>query len=124
MPTYLAGKTGWLLTGSTNTTMREWRLEMEAAEADISNFLSGGYAEFLTGLISSRITASGPLDAAAQVAIGSSYAMNLGAGNNYFITFNAVLTRITPSTAVDQAAKLDLSFRTNGVFNSTFAVAS
>lgn len=124
MPTYLSGKTGQLALANANTTMREWRLEMEAAEADISNFTSAGFAEFLTGLISSRITCSGPMDAAAQVAIGSSYAMTLGAGNNYVITFNAVLTRVTPSTAVDQAAKLDLSFRTNGVFNTTFAVAS
>lgn len=117
----MAGKTGWVKVGGTSYTLREWRLEMSAAEVDVSNFTSSGYAEWLAGLLSSRLTARGPLDANNQWTVTSTYTLNLGLGGNYYTTATAVLTRVSAGTAVDQAATVDLEFRVNGNFTSTFS---
>jgi hypothetical protein len=129
MATFISGKTGWLKSTSGNTTtnytMREWRMEINAAQADVSNFTSGGFAEFITGLVSGRVTARGPLDLNTQLTTGNTYTLNLGLGTsgntNCYTTMTAVLTRVAPSTAVDQAGQVDIEFQTSGSFNTTFS---
>lgn len=122
MPTYLAGKTGWLKSGNTSYSMREWRLEMSASQVDVTNFTSGGFSEFLVGFITGSLTTRGPMDAANQFTVGNAYTVNVGMGNNYYTTFSGLLMRVSASTAVDQAGMVDLEFKTNGSFNTTFAV--
>lgn len=83
---------------------------------------SGGYSEFIVGFITGRVTAQGVLDPANQFSAGTTYTFGLGLGSNYNVTFSGVLMRVSISTNVQGAAEFDIEARTNGSWNTTFAV--
>lgn len=123
---YMSGKSGWLrLSNNANITARSWALSLNAARVDVTNFTSGGFSESLAGFASGTVSAQGPLDSALQLTVGDTLTnMSLGIGNNYFVTFSGVLTKVDVSTAVDKAGEFNFELATNGVFNTTFATAS
>ena len=127
MPTEaLAGKSGWLKISGTAYPFREWNLRMTATRIDITNFLSGGYSEFIAGFASGTVRARGFLVRTLQLALGQVFtagSVSLGCGGGLAVTFGGTLMDLSASTAVDKATELEIEIVTNGYFDTVFAPA-
>lgn len=132
MPTLthaLAGQGGSLKKNGTPYPFKSWRLKLSCAALDVTNFLSEGFSEIMAGIKSGELTAQGLLVPELQLTLGERTTFSLGAGTDvngiaYGITFTGVVLDITPSTAVDKPAEIEVMLRTSGSFTLEFAVAA
>lgn len=120
----LAGKTGWFKIAGVGYPFKSWTLRLSCTKIDITNFLSGGFSEWIAGFASGTVQAAGVLVQGLQLAIGSFLEnVSLGCGGGLATTFSGVVLDLSVTTAVDKAAEVNLELGTNGVFSPTFAAA-
>jgi len=115
----VAGKTGYFNLNGQALELRSWRLRLSCNPVDITSFLSQSFSTFLAGFVSGEVWGSGFWNAATPIPIGESVTIGLGLGGGYGITTTVTILDFTMSTAVDRAAEVEISGRTNGVFTVT-----
>lgn len=112
----VAGKSGWWRANGQGYAMRSWRLRISCTPIDITSFLSNGWSEFIAGFVTGEVSAQGFYEQGKDLTIGSSIPLSLGLGEGLALTVTITLLDYTISTAVDRAAEIEISGRTNGQF--------
>lgn len=122
MGNFFAGKSASFTYNTVAYPGKSFSIDIENGIVETTNFTSGGWKEFISGLASARFTINMPFDpTVAQIAQGSTLTnANFAISSTHYIIFNAIVSRIRPSTSVEGAAMLDIEGTSTGVANVTF----
>ncbi len=112
----VAGKTGYFRINGQALELRSWRLRLSVTPIDTTSFITEGWSTFLPGFLTGEVSGQGFWNPATPIPIGEIVAVNLGLGGGYGLATTVTVLDFTMSTAVDRAAEVEISGRTNGAF--------
>lgn len=98
----------------------KWTLEMSSGLPVVTNFTSAGFQTLTTGVQKGQITLEGPYDLAHMaIAFGTLYTVVLSLTSGSAISVPAYVESITPSQAVEDAARMRVVLKSSGTFTTT-----
>jgi len=118
----LAGKSGSISIGGNAFALSDWSIDMATEIVDTTVFTSGGAKENIAGLLSGKISASGPFNSTAMAIVsGTSYAFVLTMASGVAITVTARVSNINVKTDVKDAVRVNITAESNGSFTASLA---
>lgn len=117
----IAGPSGSVLVGGVACAFGKWRFQMKAGTPRVNNFTSA-YQQLVTGLVSGTLTIEGPYDGGNMpIAIGLVYVFTLRFNGSIALVASALVSDISPSQDIDDAARLSITAETSGSFTAAVA---
>jgi hypothetical protein len=118
----LSGTQGSVKIGTTAFAFDEWKCSMKDGAPKVSNFTSGGKAQYISGMQDADITCSGPYDEGNQAFdLGTTYTLVLGYTSEVNLTVtDTLLVGIDMDVKVEDAQRVSLTFK-GGTFTASIA---
>lgn len=118
----LAGKTGYVNTGSANYSFGKWESDVQVKTVPVPNFNGGGYMQRVVGLTDGKITITGPYDQGNMAfTAGTQYNWTLGLAPSVFLTIPGILQSIKMAEDVEGNPVVTLTVESNGSFTAAIA---
>jgi hypothetical protein len=113
---FFSGKSGSVSIGEVDYAFGKWSIDLDANLPKMNNFLSG-FQILVSGLISSKLTLSGPYDAGEMAfTAGNSYEFILAVSDTIAFTITYFVENIKIDDDIDDAARISLSGQSSGSF--------
>ena len=137
---YLSGKTGFVnvlaqpgadlgagvglgnvAAGGTNLAFGEWKIEMEAATPEVSNFNTTPYRSYVTGMLGATADTDMPgYDAGnTPLVCGNVYQLIFGFDSTFSIPALAILKKLGPANKADGTPSIKASWQITGAFTAS-----
>lgn len=120
-----SGTSGAVLVGTVSYAFKDWSLSMDAKLNETSNFNTGGYRTFISGLIGGDLSCSGPYDIGPvtsggnmPLVAGASYSFTLKVNSTVTFIVTALVGKIDVKTDVDGIATVNVTGKVNGAYTA------
>jgi hypothetical protein len=114
----ITGKDGQVSVGGNTIESKSWSLDVSIDEYDASAFGNSGNKSYVFGLKEATGTFEGNITSTASATIGAvtlgdnvPFILTIDSNTGNTITFNGVITGISPSVAVEDEATYTMNFR-------------
>jgi hypothetical protein len=122
------GTSGAVLVGTASYAFSDWALNMDAKQVETSNFNSGGFRTYCSGLKGCMLDLNGNYDVGPSSS-GGNMALTLGSPYTFTLEVNATVTfivtanvaKISVTQNVDENAKVKISAQVSGSFTAAIA---
>lgn len=95
-------------------------VDMENAVTEVTNFNSGGYAQYITGITDAKIDLSGPYDQGnTSLTLGGSVTVTVGYSASVTLTVPGIIKSIKPDISVKDAERISVSVQSSGSFTAS-----
>ena len=116
----LTGKSAVVTIGATDYAFDTIELPLDLKLPEVSNFTSVGYRQFVVGLASAEFKLSGPYDGGNMAfALGTTYSVVMKWSSSISNTVSAICKKIELKTNADDAARVTITFQSNGSFTTS-----
>ena len=115
----VAGKKGNASFPNITAGTRSWNIDDGVTTIDVTDFADVGQMKHLAGLLDWTVTVEGNWEEVNTAAPGDEGELVLTITGSIAYFGNAIMTGRTPSTSVDDAARITYTFQGNGALGTT-----
>lgn len=120
--TPVAGKSGSFHVGSASFAFDKWESNDKVGLPEVTNFNSGGYRDFVVGIIQGEITASGAYDENNMtLTLGQVGTVTCSVDGTISLTATAAVENIKLTDDVKDAVRVAVTFQKKGAFTASIS---
>ena len=113
-----SGVLGSVIVGATEYNFGKWSVPIETALVPVNNF-SSAFQLLVAGLTKGGATIEGPWDVGNMpLTSGESYVFKFYVNVDVYVSFVALVGKITPSTDIEGAARVEVQLGSTGSFTA------